>query len=85
MAERLKRLPLDQKVLGSIPGSNLFCSCHSGGSNSYIQAHEFYFQCLPPHLLDETLNGGPSQSPMRRRLVILNLFLLIERLQDIKS
>ena len=39
---KIKRLPIDQKVIGSIPGSTLLCSCHSGGSNSHMQAHEVF-------------------------------------------
>ena len=38
LAQCLTRLPVDQKVHGSIPGSNTLCSCYSGDSNSYIQA-----------------------------------------------
>ena len=38
IAEWLARLPLDQKVQDSIPGSNPMCRCHSGGINSHIQA-----------------------------------------------
>ena len=54
-------LPLNQKVDGSIPGSNSMCNCpYGGGSNSYIQVHEKYFHCLPPRLLDETLDGDPE-------------------------
>ena len=60
MAEWLVRLLLDQKARGSIPGSNILCSCRSGGSNSYIQIHEVYFHCLLPRLSDETLNRGPE-------------------------
>ena len=62
IAEWLTHLPLDQKVQGSILVSNplALCSCHSGGSNSHIQAHEVYSNCLPSRLLDETLNGGPK-------------------------
>ena len=40
MDERLGSLLSDLKVRGSIPGSNLLCSCHNGGSNIHIQAHE---------------------------------------------
>ena len=38
----------DQKVRGSIPGSNLLCSCQSGGSISHIQAHEADFTVCHP-------------------------------------
>ena len=60
MVEWLRRLLLNQKVRGLIPVSNLLCSCHSGGSNSYIQAQEVYFHCLPSRLSDETLNQDPE-------------------------
>ena len=60
MAEGLTHLPLDQKVQGSIPGSNILCSCHCGGSNSHKQAHEVYFHSLLSGLSVETLNRGPE-------------------------
>ena len=60
MAEWLRRLTLDQKVRGSIPGSNQLRSCLSGCLNSHIQTHEAYFYCLLPRLSDETLNRGPN-------------------------
>ena len=56
MAEWLTFQPLDQKVHGSILGSNLLCSCHSGGPNGHIQAYENHFQRLQFRLSDETLN-----------------------------
>ena len=43
MAKWLGRLLFDQKVQGSIPGSNILCTCHCGDSNSSIQAHDFFF------------------------------------------
>ena len=58
MAEWLRRLPLDHKIQGSIPGSNLLWSCHGGAFNIHIPAHEVYFHCLPSCLLNETLNQG---------------------------
>ena len=42
------------------PDSNFLCSCHCSSSNSDIQAHEIYFNCLPTRLSDETLNRGPE-------------------------
>ena len=64
MALWLRCLNLDQKVHGSMifdPSSNSMYSCHSCDSNnSYTQAHEVYFHCLPSHHLDETLNRGPK-------------------------
>ena len=60
MAEWLARLLSDQKVQGSIPGSNHLCSCHCGGSNSHIQTLEVYFYCLQSRLSDETLKRGPE-------------------------
>ena len=60
MDELLRHLLLDQKVQSSIPGSNLLCSCHSGGLNSHMQAHKVYLHCLSRHLSDETLNRGPE-------------------------
>ena len=53
-------LPLDQKVQGSIPGSNPLCSCLRGGSNSHVQTHVVYFHCLSPRLSYERLNQGPE-------------------------
>ena len=38
-------------------GSDFLFSCHSGGSNSLLRAHEI---CLPSCLLDETLNQRPE-------------------------
>ena len=35
-----RRLLLDKKIFGSPPDSTLLYSCHSGGVNSHIQAHE---------------------------------------------
>ena len=62
MAEWLARLLSDQKVRGSIPGSNPLCSCHYGGSNSHIQTLEVYFHCLQSRLSDETLNRVNRQT-----------------------
>ena len=60
MAEWLGRLLTDQKVRGSIPGTNSLCSCHCGSSNSHIQTLEVYLHCLQSRLSDETLNRGPE-------------------------
>ena len=60
MAKWLRRLTLDQKVRGSIPGSNPLCRFHCGGSNSHIQAHKVYLHCLTPRLSDKTLKRGPQ-------------------------
>ena len=60
MAQWLIHLPMDKKVLGSIPGSTLLCSFHNGGLNNHIQTREVYFYCLPPRLSDETLNRSPE-------------------------
>ena len=48
MTEWLTRLPLDQKVRGSTLDSNPLSNCHSGSSNSHIQAHEAYFTVCHP-------------------------------------
>ena len=72
MAKWLTGLPLDQKVQGSIPGSKVeqdgqvvkmpldtkATSCVSVTEVAQTQAQEVYFNCLPPCLSDEMLNGG---------------------------
>ena len=74
MAWWLRRLPMDEKVQGSIPGTNPLYGCHRNGSHRHIQTHKVYFHCLPSPLSDETLNRGP-ESITWCQLVKQNAFL----------